>query len=383
MVTGSRAEYGLLFWLLKEIEADPELELQLVVTGMHLSPRFGLTRRVIEDDGFAISEQVDMNLNGDSATDVAKAMARGTAGMAEAMARLRPDLVVVLGDRFEIQPAVVAVVVASIPVAHIHGGELTEGAIDDAMRHAITKMAHLHFVAAEPYRNRVIQMGESPERVFTVGAPGLDNVARLELMDRAALEADLGFPLRDGFLLVTYHPVTLDTGTQDSAIGELMAALDDFPDRTVLITGVNADPGHDAIARAMTDYAATNPDRVHLATSLGQRRYLSALRHCAAVIGNSSSGIIEAPALGTPTVNVGERQRGRLKASSVIDCEDKRDAIVAAARRALAGRSTAAEGTLPSPYGIPGASARIKEILSSFPLEGLLVKRFHDLPVAS
>jgi len=383
VVTGSRAEYGLLCRLLEEIEADPGLELQLVVTGAHLAPAHGLTWRAIAEDGFPIAAKVDMGLAGDSAADIARAMGRGIAGMGEAVARLRPHIVVVLGDRFEILAAVAAVLVAAVPVAHIHGGEVTEGAFDDAIRHAITKMAHLHFVAAEPYRRRVIQMGEDPGRVFTVGAPGLDGVARTAFMSRAALEADLGFALGEGFLLVTYHPATLGGRPPAEAAGELLAALDAFPERRVLFTGVNADPGRDAVARAVTEYAAARPERVRAVDSLGRRRYLSALKHCAAVAGNSSSGLIEAPAVGTPTVNVGGRQAGRLRAASVIDCAEDRDAVAAALRRALDPAFMAAAADVPSPYGEPGASARIKAILKDVPLEGLVAKGFCDLAEAS
>ncbi len=382
VVTGSRAEYGLLYWLLKEIEADHDIALQLVVTGMHLAPQFGLTVGVIEDDGFAIDERVDMVLDGDTGLAVAQAMGRGVIGMAETLARLRPDILVVLGDRFEILAAAQAAMMLGVPIAHVHGGEVTEGAVDDAIRHAITKMAHLHFAAAEPYRQRIIQLGEAPERVFTVGALGLDNIERIRLPDPPELEKTLGFELGEGFFLLTYHPETLGAGEPGEIVREVLGALDAFPDRKVLITGVNADAGNRGIARALADYAKGNAGRVCLRTSLGQLHYLSALKHCALVIGNSSSGIIEAPALGTPTVNIDDRQKGRLRASSVVDCPGDRADIVAAIHRCLEKEAAGGARSPCSPYGTSGACERIRDILKNVPLDLILVKPFHDLPVA-
>ena len=379
VVTGSRAEYGLLYWLIKEIVDDPDLDLQLVATGMHLAPQFGDTYRAIEEDGFALDAKVNMDLGGDAPADIAKSMGIGIGGMVEAFTDLAPDIAVVLGDRFEIMAAAQAAMLAGVPLAHIHGGELTEGAMDDAMRHAITKMSHVHFVASELYRNRVIQLGEAPERVFIVGATGLDNIERLELLERRQLEESLDTPLGEKFFLVTYHPATLSH--QESAVDELVAALDGFPDHHVLVTGVNADPGRDHIAGKLEAYASRHPGRVSLHASLGQLRYLSAMKHCAAVVGNSSSGIIEAPALKAPTVNMGERQGGRLRSVSVIDCAETRDQISAAIQKAVSAEFRDSLQDASSPYGTPGASRRIKDVLKTFPLEGILMKRFHDLPV--
>lgn len=381
VITGSRAEYGLLYRLLKEIRDDAEMELRLAATGAHLSPKFGETYRVIEADGFTIDAKVDLHLSGDAPSHIAEAMGAAVTGMTEAFGRLKPDIAVVLGDRFEIFAAAQAAMLCRIPLAHIFGGELTEGAMDDAMRHAVTKMAHLHFVAAEAYRRRVIQLGESPERVFCVGATGLDNIARLDLLSRSGLEEAIGRKLGKRFLLVTYHPATL-MGTS-TAIDELLAALDMFPDHNILITGVNADPGHQDIASKLESYAAGQPDRISLYASLGQLRYLSAVKHAEAVIGNSSSGIIEAPAMKTPTVNIGERQRGRLRGASVIDCGENRSEIIAAVRKAVSPEFRESVRNSPSLYGTPGASKRIKSVLKDFPLEGILIKRFHDLPAAS
>ena len=383
MLTGSRAEYGLLYWTIREIAADPFLELQLAVTGTHLEPAFGMTVRQIEADGFMIDAAVPMNLVDRSSVGIARSMSAGLTGIAEALERLKPDVLVLLGDRFEVFAAAAAAMVGGVPIAHIHGGESTEGAIDEAIRHAVTKMAHLHFVAAAAYRDRVVQLGESPDRVFVVGAAGLDNVASLNLPDRAALDQMLGVRLGDGYLVVTYHPVTLQQQSSTAAVTELLAALDDFPDRQVLITGSNADPGSDPVRETIAAYADARPARVHFRESLGQRLYLGAMKHAAAVVGNSSSGLIEAPALGVPTVNLGDRQRGRLRAGSVIDCREERDTIVSAIQRALDPDFCRTIDPAKIPYGQAGAARRIRDILRDFPTEGILLKRFHDKPAGA
>lgn len=381
MLTGNRAEYGLLRWTMQEIADDPTLDLQVAVTGAHLEPKFGMTVRQIEDDGFTVDARIPMHLEESSSVGVARSMAAGLAGIAETLDRLRPDVLVLLGDRFEIHAAATAAMIARVPIAHIHGGEATEGAIDEAIRHAVTKMAHLHFVAAEAYRHRVIQLGEAPERVFVVGAAGLDGIDRASLLDAKSLEAELGFSL-GRFLLVTYHPATLATGDSTRGAAALLAALDRFPDRRLLITGTNADPGGAPIRTLIAAYAEKRPGRVLLRESLGHRLYLSALRAAAAVIGNSSSGIIEAPSLGVPTVNLGDRQRGRLRAASVIDCCETEEAIAAAIGRALDPGFRAALDPASSPYGRPGAARRIRDVIRSYPLDGILMKSFYDLPVA-
>ena len=379
VVTGTRAEYGLLFWLMKEIQADPDLVLQIAVTGAHLSEKFGNTVSVIENDGFTVDARIDLNLGDDTPAGVARSLGLGIIGFGEAFENLAPDIVVVLGDRYEILAAAQAAMLARIPVAHIHGGEITEGAMDDAMRHAISKMAHLHFVAAEPYRARVIQMGEAPERVFTVGAPGLDNIDKLDLPDRAELERDINLPVDQDYFLVTYHPATLSAESTGAEAEEMLAAFDQFPAHRVVLTGVNADPGRDRIAVLLSDYAANHKDRVSLHASLGQRRYLAAMKFADAVIGNSSSGIIEAPAMKTPTVNIGDRQKGRLRAASVIDCAGRRGDIADAITKALdAGFRSGLEAMTP-PYGAGGASSAIKALLKSVDLTGVVRKAFHDM----
>jgi UDP-hydrolysing UDP-N-acetyl-D-glucosamine 2-epimerase len=380
VVTATRAEYGLLKGLMAAVRADPALVLQTVVSGMHLEERFGRTIREIEADGFAIDAEVPLGLAGDSGLDAALALARGQEGMARAFDRLRPDLVVVLGDRFEILAPVQAALLQRIPVAHIHGGELTEGVLDDAVRHAITKMASLHCVAAEVFARRVRQLGEPPERIFVVGAPGVDAVAELDPLPRERLAADLDLELTAPLILATYHPETLGDLPPTQAIAELLAALDGIPDARIVFTGVNADPGRDVVSAAIATYAEARPDRVRFRESLGQRRYLSLMRLADVVVGNSSSGIIEAPAAGVPTVNIGDRQKGRPRAASVIDCDPGRAAIAAALARALdPAFGTGATGQA-LPYGGGGAAARIKDILATVPLAGLTRKSFVDLP---
>jgi UDP-N-acetylglucosamine 2-epimerase (non-hydrolysing)/GDP/UDP-N,N'-diacetylbacillosamine 2-epimerase (hydrolysing) len=376
VVTGSRAEYGLLFWVMKEIQSDPELELQVIATGMHLSPEFGLTYKLIEKDGLTIDARVEMLLSSDTPAGVTKSMGMGMIGFADALNSLRPDIIVLLGDRFEILAAATAAMMARIPVAHISGGEVTEGAIDDSIRHAITKMAHYHFVATETYRQRVIRMGEQPERVLNVGDPALDSIVRLPLLSRAQLEAELKFRLAQPTFLVTYHPATLGSISPEQAMSELLVALDQFTSAKVIFSKPNADAGGRVLSRMIDEYAARQGDRVFVTASLGQLRYLSAIKHCDVVVGNSSSGIVEAPPLKKATVNIGERQRGRLKATSIIDCPEESNAIVRALRLAL---SDAFQQTLPgteSLYGNCNASTRIvsflKHIGDSEP------KRFYD-----
>jgi GDP/UDP-N,N'-diacetylbacillosamine 2-epimerase (hydrolysing) len=376
VVTGSRAEYGLLYWLMKEIQASPAMALQVVATGMHLSPEFGLTYRTIEEDGFRIDAKVEMLLSSDTTVGIAKSMGLGTIGFADAFERLRPDIVVLLGDRFEIFSAAQAALVARIPIAHLHGGETTEGAIDEAFRHAITKMAHLHFTATEEYRARVIQLGENPERVFNVGAAGIDNIKRLKLLDRAELERALDFRLGAGNLLVTFHPVTLEHASAGRQFGELLAALDGLAGVHLIFTKPNADTDGRVISAMIDDYVARNRSTAAAYTSLGQLRYLSAMRFVDGVVGNSSSGIIEAPSFGIGTVNIGDRQKGRVKAASVIDCEPNRTSIGEALGCLYAADFRDALRQVVSPYGEGPVAPEIAKVLATHPLEGILKKRF-------
>ncbi len=379
VVTGSRAEYGLLYWLMKEIQDDSALELQVIVTGMHLSPEFGLTWKQVERDGFIIHRKVEMLLSSDTPVGISKSIGLGVIGFADALECLQPDVLVVLGDRFEIFAACQAAMTHRIPIAHIHGGEITEGAVDDAIRHAITKMSHLHFTATESYRQRVIQLGEQPQRVFNAGAPGLDNIFRLQLLDKPQLEQAIGFKLGKRNLLVTFHPVTLENATAASQFGNLLKALDCFDDSHIIFTLPNADADGRVIIGMIEQYRQRFPERIASFVSLGSLRYLSALKYMDAVVGNSSSGLIEAPAFKIGTINIGDRQKGRLCADSVIHCEPEVDAIVQAFNRLFSEKFQESLKTVENPYGNSGASAKIKELLKSQSLDGLLKKSFYDL----
>ncbi len=378
VVTGSRAEYGLLYWLLKEIQKNAFLTLQLAVTGMHLSPQFGLTVREIEADGFVPDAKIEMLISSDTPTAIAKSIGLGVIGFAGALEQLRPDLLVVLGDRFEIFAAVQAAMCARIPIAHIHGGELTEGAIDDAIRHAITKMSHLHFVAAEEYRKRVIQLGEAPTRVWNVGSLGVEAIQRMKLMSRYALSKSVGFDLSKPYFLVTYHPVTLCSPQERGGVDSLLSALQAFPEHRILITGINADANNSEIRQSIAEFSSRHVRRVHCVMSLGQQRYLSAMRYADAVIGNSSSGLIEAPVLNVPTVNIGARQRGRIRALTVIDVPENEKAIIGGIRRALSKGRTLNRREKETLFGRRRVANKIVDVLANQPLDNILTKRFAD-----
>lgn len=375
-MTGGRADYGLLYWPMKEIAAAAEFELQVVATCMHLAPEFGDTVRGIEEDGFPVSARVEMLLASDSAVGISKSIALGVIGFADAFARLAPDLLLVLGDRFEILAAVEAALVARLPVAHLCGGDITEGAYDDAIRHAITKMAHLHFASNESAARRLRQMGEDPARIFTVGSPGIDNIRRQPAMAREDVARETGLDLARPCLLVTYHPATLGAVAAAAEIEELLAALEAVGGgMTIAVTLPNADNDGRAIRRAFESFAASRAN-VRTFAALGSRLYLNLMRHAAAVVGNSSSGLYEAPTLGTPTVDIGDRQQGRLKAASVISCAPERGAIAEAIRAALKRGKVPVE----NPYGAGDASRRIVEILRGVgDFRALTRKRFVEL----
>ncbi|HTE46551.1 MAG TPA: UDP-N-acetylglucosamine 2-epimerase [Gemmatimonadaceae bacterium] len=380
IVTGTRAEYGLLRWVMDGISKRNGLELQIVATGMHLSPEFGLTYRDIESDGFRIDRKVEMLLSSDTPVGLAKSMGLGLVGFGDVFEQLGPDIVVVLGDRFEIFAAAAAAMVARVPIAHLHGGEATEGLIDEPIRHAVTKMAHIHFVAAEEYRRRVIQLGEQPDRVFLVGGLGVDGIKRLPLFDRPALEESLDFRLGARNLLVTFHPLTLERSTSERQMEELLAALDELQDTHLIFTMPNADTDgrvlFDLIRRFVADH-----DNARAFASLGQLRYLSCVGHVDAVVGNSSSGLAEVPSFGKATVNIGDRQRGRLKAESVIDCPPERTAIRAAIAQVYTEGFQKTVRCAKNPYGDGGASERIVELLATVSLDDIVKKRFYDLAV--
>lgn len=366
-------------WLMHEIQEDSDLQLQIIATGMHLSPEFGLTYKSIEERGFPISKKVEVLLSSDSSIGISKSMGLGMISFSEAYSELEPDVVVVLGDRFEIFSAVSAAMIARIPIAHIHGGEATEGLIDEPIRHSITKMSHLHFTATGAYAQRVRQLGEQPERVFHTGTPGLDNISRLELLNREAFEESIDFELGERNILITFHPVTLERKTAAAQFAELLQALEMLPEAHVIFTMPNADTDGRIIMDMINDYVGKNKKRVKAFTSLGQLRYLSALKHVDVVLGNSSSGLVEAPSFEIPTVNIGDRQKGRIKAKSVIDCDPNTASISNALHKAFSIEFRRSIKGLGNPYGTGGASLKIKEILKTYPLEGIVKKAFYDL----
>ncbi|WP_345866574.1 UDP-N-acetylglucosamine 2-epimerase [Shewanella algae] len=376
--TGTRAEYGLLFWLLKDIQSDPTLQLQLLVSGMHLSPEFGETFKQIELDGFQIDEKIEILLSSDSAVGTAKSMGLGVLGFADALARLAPEVLVILGDRFEALAAAQTAMILRIPVIHLHGGEITEGAYDDAIRHAITKLSYLHGTSTEAYRQRVIQLGEAPERVKNIGAIGLDHLKRAQFMDVPALSGSLDFSLAQPYFLVTYHPVTLGEEAPENSFQALLDALDAYPEHQVILTYPNADDGGRRIIPMLEGYAAANPERVLAIPSLGQVRYLSAVKHASAVIGNSSSGIIEVPSFDVPTVNIGVRQQGRLAAKSVLHCPAVKEDIEKAIKTAITRSYKTENELIKNPYGQGDCSEQVIAMIKSLRFNPC--KSFYDLP---
>jgi UDP-N-acetylglucosamine 2-epimerase (non-hydrolysing) len=375
--TGTRAEYGLLYWLIKDISEDPELTLQLLVTGMHLSPEFGETYEQIEKDGFNIDEKIEILLSSNSSIGTAKSIGLGILGFADALDRLSPDVLVILGDRFEALSVAQTAMIMRIPILHLHGGEITEGAYDDAIRHAITKLSYLHGTSTEEYRQRVIQLGESPERVKNIGAIGLDHLLRSNFMSINEIAESLGFELSEPYFLVTYHPVTLGEEPPEASFLALTGALDEFKGHKVIITYPNADDGGRKIIPLLEAYARENADRVLAIPSLGQKRYLSTVKHATAVIGNSSSGIIEVPAFDVPTVNIGVRQKGRLAAKSVLNCPADKKSIIEAIEAAVLRSYKSPNEKIHNPYGSGNASAQAIDMLKSLDFEP--TKSFYDI----
>ncbi len=376
VVTGSRAEYGLLSVVMKAIKDNPAFTLQVVATGMHLAPEFGLTYREIVKDGFSIDVQVEMLLSSDTPVGITKSLGMGVIGFADAFHTLKPDLLMLLGDRFEILAAAEAALVAKIPIAHIAGGDTTEGAIDEAIRHSITKMSHLHFVTNEASARRVHHLGENPEHIYTVGSPGVDVIKHVSLLDRKTLETDLGFTFRKRNLLVTFHPATLDFQPGGTQFKELLSALDTLGNDTgIIFTMPNADTDGRVIISMIEEYTASRPDAKAYA-SLGQLRYLSAMAEVDAIVGNSSSGLYEAPSFKKPTVNIGDRQKGRLQASSVINCKPESADIVRAIKEAL---TKDCSNTI-NPYGNGNSAQQIVALLKSIPdFNTLLKKHFFNI----
>lgn len=378
VITGTRAEYGLFYWLMKGIEATEALELQLIVTGMHLSPEFGLTYQQIEQDGFTIDKKVEILLSSDSEVGITKSMGLGMIGFADALDELKPDLMVVLGDRFEIFAAASAATIAKIPIVHLHGGEKTEGAFDESFRHSITKMSHLHFTATEEYRNRVIQLGEQPERVFNVGAAGIDNIIKLNLLSKEAFEESINFKLGKKNLLVTFHPVTLENSTAKDQFANLLTALEQIDETHVIFTKANADTDGRIINEMIDRYVAVHPKTTAVYTSLGQLRYLSAMQYMDGVVGNSSSGLIEVPSFNIGTINIGDRQRGRIKSASIIDSGTTVNHIAKSLERLFSSEFRESIKQIENPYGKGGTADKIVEVLQTYPLDMILKKIFYD-----
>lgn len=379
MVTGSRAEYGLLSGLMRAVRDDEALELQIIATNMHLSPEFGLTYKEIEKDGFHINKKVEMLLSSDTSNATAKSVGLATIGFADAYEDLQPDMIVVLGDRFEILAAVSAALFYKIPVAHLHGGEITEGAYDDCIRHAITKMSHLHFTSTETYRKRVIQLGEQPEHVFNVGAIGVENIRKISLLSKKELENSLHFEFGDKSLLVTYHPVTLEHSTAAEQCKNLLDALETYPQYRILFTLPNSDTDGRVIMQLIRNFVEKHKDRSVAFTSLGQVRYLSALQFVSAVVGNSSSGIIEVPGFGIPTLNIGDRQKGRMAAESVIHCGTSKEEIEKGLQLIFSEDIKNRVRTCHNPYSKENTTENILQVLKNISVENLIQKSFYNI----
>lgn len=380
VVTVARSDYGIYLPVLRNIQADPDLDLRVYASGMHLSPEFGMTVEVVEADGFAPAERIETLLSSDSPEGLAKSMGLGIIGFAQAFTRSRPDLLLVLGDRFEMYVAALAALPFKIPVGHIHGGEITEGAIDDALRHSMTKLSHLHFVATEEYARRVLQLGEEPWRVTISGAPNLDNLHSIALLESHELEARYNLRLDQPLLLVTFHPVTLEYEQTEWQVGELLAALEASRMR-VIFTMPNADTSGRTIARMIKEFVETHPD-THVVDNLGMQGYFSMMAVASAMVGNSSSGIIEAASFELPVVNIGTRQRGRVRGANVVDVDYDRASIVNGLGRALDPQFRAQLKGLPNPYGTGGAAEKIVDVLKGVELnDRLVMKRFYDLEV--
>jgi len=377
--TGTRAEYGLLRPLMQLIKKDKGLKLQLLVSGMHLSREFGLTYKDIKKDSFCISKKVGISLKSDTSIGISKSISLGIAGISKAYMQLKPDIVVILGDRFEAFSAAAAAMISRIPIAHLNGGEATFGLIDEAIRHSITKMSHLHFTSAKEYKKRVMQLGEYPDRVFNVGAIGLDNIRNLKLLSKEALEKKLGFCFNRYNLLVTFHPTTLEKNTSKKQFSELLKALDELKETNLIFTKANADTDGRVINRMIDEYVSRHRQKSVVFTSMGQLRYLSAMKYVDAVVGNSSSGIIEAPSFRIGTINIGDRQKGRIQAKSIIGCRPDTKSIRAAVRKLYSKKFQQSLKQVASPYGDGRTARRIKDVLKNYRLDNILKKSFYNI----
>ena len=377
VVTGTRAEYGILRWILKFINDDSDLELQLIVTGMHLSPEFDMTYKYIEDDGFLINSKIEILLSSDTPVGISKSMGLAMISFSEIFSNLKPDLLILVGDRFEAFSVATAAMIANIPIAHIHGGESTEGLIDESFRHSISKMSHIHFTSTYRYKKRVEQLGEHPSRVFNVGAPGLDNLKNLKLKSKKEIFKILGLEVNNKFFLITYHPLTLNLKDNDEKFDELLDALNEFMDFNLIFTMPNADTNGRILIEKIKNFVLLNPSKRKWFISLGQVNYLSALKEASLVIGNSSSGIIEAPSFKVPTINIGNRQSGRIKAASVIDCELNKKVILKVINKAISKEFFDSFSKMKNPYGNGNSSKKIIKIIKNYDFKDVLQKKFY------
>jgi GDP/UDP-N,N'-diacetylbacillosamine 2-epimerase (hydrolysing) len=376
VITGTRAEYGLLKGLMVKIQQHKNLELKTIVTGMHLSAQYGSTWKQIEEDGIRIDYKVDMLLSGDSINSICKSLGLCVMGMSDVFTKMQPDLIIILGDRYEAVASAIASQLHQIPIAHIHGGELTEGAVDDAFRHSITKLSVLHFVTAQTYKQRVIQLGEQENRVFNVGALGIDNIKEIPLLPKDEFEQSINFKLKEKNILITFHPVTLEDSTSGEQMEQLLEALTKFPEVGKIFTMPNSDPDNQIIFDKINNFVK-NKENAMAYDNLGTLRYLSAISHVDCVLGNSSSGIIEVPSLGKPTINIGDRQRGRIQAESIINCEPKQNDIEIALKTIF--ELNISSKTIENPYGEGGTADKIIKILDSYDFTDCIKKKFKDI----
>ena len=379
IVTGTRAEYGLLYLLMKEIDNDKELDLQVVATGMHLSSEFGNTFKEIENDGFKISAKADVLVSSDSNSGISKSMGLTIISFSQIFKDLKPDLCIILGDRFEIFSVAATAMIFRIPIAHIHGGESTEGLIDEAIRHSITKMSHLHFVANKEYKNRVIQLGENPDRVFNVGSLGVENISKLKLLNKSTLEDAINFRFGQKTFLITYHPTTLEINTSKKHFSELLKALDNYQNAKFIFTLPNSDNDGRIIMEMIYDYVNKNTKNSISFKSMGKINYLSTLKYVDVVLGNSSSGIIEVPSFNIPSINIGDRQKGRMKSKSVIDCLPKKDLIIKAINKSLSNDFKEKIKKYSNPYDGGMVSSKIKKVIKKTNLSSILKKKFYKI----
>jgi GDP/UDP-N,N'-diacetylbacillosamine 2-epimerase (hydrolysing) len=380
VVSGSRAEYGLLRNIMKIIYNSESLKLQIIATGMHLSPKFGNTYLDIEKDGFFIDEKVEMLLSSDNASAISKSVGLGTILFSEALMRLQPDIIIILGDRFEVFSCACAALVQRKPIAHLHGGEVTPHLIDEAIRHSLTKISHMHFVATEKYQKRVLQMGEDPDKIFLVGGLGIDNIKNLELLDKNQIENELNISFNKKNLLVTFHPLSLEPDTSKIYVNELLGALNKLEDTMIIFTMPNADTDGRVIFNLIDNFVKNKSNAVSF-ISLGELKYLSLIQFVDGVLGNSSSGLLEVPTFKKGTINIGDRQKGREKAASVIDCEPKTDKILNALKKLYSKQFQEDLKEVINPYGEGGASKKVVDILSSISIKNIIYKKFHDYDI--